>query len=74
LDFVPKRSILRLVDLTKVLEQLRAELANLDAAIASLERLQQEGRRRGRPPKSMSLSNHRTKIEDPPAASVKKSE
>ena len=39
------------MDLTKVLAQLRAELANLDAAIISLERLQQEGVRRGRPPK-----------------------
>jgi hypothetical protein len=40
------------MDLTKVLAQLHAELANLDAAILSLERLQQEGPRRGRPPKS----------------------
>jgi hypothetical protein len=41
------------MDLTKVLAQLRAELANLDAAIVSLERLQQEGPRRGRPPKAL---------------------
>ena len=74
MDFVPKRSILRQVDLTKVLEQLRAELANLNAAIVSLERLQQEGRRRGRPPKSISLATHPGKIEDPPSDSVKKSE
>jgi hypothetical protein len=39
------------MDLTKVLAQLHAELADLDAAILSLERLQREGRRRGRPPK-----------------------
>jgi hypothetical protein len=39
------------MDLDKVLAQLRAELENLDAAIVSLERLQTEGRRRGRPPK-----------------------
>ena len=39
------------MDLNKVLAQLREELENLDAAILSLERLQQEGRRRGRPPK-----------------------
>lgn len=39
------------MDLAKVLSQLREELNNLDAAILSLERLQQEGRRRGRPPK-----------------------
>jgi len=37
-----------------VLADLREELANLDAAIGSLERLQQEGRRRGRPPKALS--------------------
>ena len=41
------------MDLTKVLAQLREELANLDAAILSLERLQTEGRRRGRPPKAL---------------------
>ena len=41
------------MDLTKVLSQLREELANLDAAILSLERLQTEGRRRGRPPKAL---------------------
>jgi hypothetical protein len=39
------------MDLSKVLAELRAELENLDAAILSLERLQQESRRRGRPPK-----------------------
>jgi predicted nucleic acid-binding Zn-ribbon protein len=41
------------MDLSKVLVQLRQELENLDAAILSLERLQQEGRRRGRPPKAL---------------------
>ena len=41
------------MDLTKVLAQLREELNNLDAAILSLERLQHEGRRRGRPPKAL---------------------
>ena len=38
------------MDITKVLAQLRAELANLDAAILSLERLQSGSVRRGRPP------------------------
>ena len=38
------------MDLEKVLAQLHADLENLDAAIASLERIQQGGRRRGRPP------------------------
>lgn len=42
------------MDLSKVLTQLREELENLDAAILSLERLQQEGRRRDRPPKAPS--------------------
>jgi hypothetical protein len=46
------------MDLAKVVAQLREELANLDAAILSLERLQHEsgggGRRRGRPPKAPS--------------------
>ena len=42
------------MDITKVVAELRQELANLDAAILTLERLQQVGpRRRGRPPKSM---------------------
>jgi hypothetical protein len=41
------------MDLSKVLAELREELANLDAAIASLERLQKEGRGRGRPPKGL---------------------
>lgn len=38
------------MDLQKVLAQLRSELENLDAAILSLERLQLNVRRRGRPP------------------------
>ena len=37
------------MNLNKVVVQLRDELANLNAAIASLERLQQGDRRRGRP-------------------------
>ena len=41
------------MDFTKVLEQLRTELANLNAAILSLEKLQDETHsRRGRPRKS----------------------
>ncbi len=46
------------MDLTKVLAQLRAELQNLDAAIASLERIQQGARRRGRPPEWL----HKTRM------------
>jgi hypothetical protein len=37
------------MDLEKVLAQLHAELENLDAAIASLERIQQGDRRCGTP-------------------------
>ena len=39
------------MDLSKVLDQLRRELVHLDAAIASLERLQAKVGRRGRPPR-----------------------
>ena len=45
------------MDLSKVLSQLREELANLDAAIASLERLKNDGPRRGRPPKALAQAN-----------------
>ena len=52
-----------MVDLVKVLEQLRSELANLDAAIVSLERLQQGARRRGRPPGSTSADGKEDEAE-----------
>lgn len=42
------------MDISKVLDQLRKELEHLDAAIVSLERLQEKGVRRGRPPKATS--------------------
>ncbi len=38
------------MDLAKVLAQLNQELENLNAAIASLERIEQSKRGRGRPP------------------------
>ncbi len=38
------------MDIAKVLAQLRSELANIGAAIESLERLQGATRRRGKPP------------------------
>ena len=41
------------MDLEKVLAQLHQELEQLDAAILSLERLQTEAPRRGRPPKAL---------------------
>jgi len=42
------------MDLAKVLAHLRSELANLNLAIESLERIQKETKRRGRPPKALS--------------------
>ena len=42
------------MDLSKLLKQLHMELAHLDAAILSLERLQSEGKRRGRPSRAAS--------------------
>jgi hypothetical protein len=45
------------MDLAKVLAQLHAELKNLDAAIASLERIQQGDRRRGRPPEGLTKTH-----------------
>jgi hypothetical protein len=42
------------MDLSKLLAQLHQELEYLDAAIFSLERLQHQGKRRGRPPKAAS--------------------
>ena len=41
------------MDLTKVLAHLHEELESLNTAIATLEQLQQGGRRRGRPPKRL---------------------
>ncbi|HEY9140198.1 MAG TPA: hypothetical protein VIN93_04865 [Bryobacteraceae bacterium] len=55
------------MDLAKVLSQLRQELADLDAAIASLEQFQLERPRRGRPPKELS----RASSPDPAAADVR---
>jgi len=54
------------MDLTKVLAQLHLELANLDSAIASLERLHKEGRRRGRPPKALAALKQSLKSEETP--------
>ena len=41
------------MDLSKVLEQLRRELDQLNAAILSLERLQAKVPRLGRPPRAL---------------------
>jgi hypothetical protein len=47
------------MDLVKVLALLREELDSLDAAIATLERLQQGGRKRGRPPQLVHGTSNR---------------
>jgi hypothetical protein len=48
------------MDLSKVLAHLHAELDSLDAAIASLQRLQQGDDRRGRPTLRLEKSAGRT--------------
>ena len=46
------------MDLARVLAQLRSELENVDAAIQSLEKLQENARRRpGRPPSMLNRNN-----------------
>ena len=60
------------MDLLKVLAQLREELANLDAAIASLERLQDEGRKWEPAPKAPSTPKRSPKAEERPPASLRK--
>ena len=52
------------MDLSKVLAELHWELERLDAAILSLERLDEEGRKRGRPPKALADAK-------PPGAAAK---
>jgi hypothetical protein len=47
------------MDLAKVLANLHEELDSLNMAIATLERLQQGGRRRGRPPKPVQEQTNR---------------
>jgi hypothetical protein len=47
------------MDLAKVLAQLHAELAHLDTAIASLQRLQESDQHRGRPPEWLQKSRQK---------------
>ena len=57
------------MDLVKVLAQLHGELDNLNAAIATLEQLQQGSRRRGRPPKLVpAQAESATQLAGKPAA------
>lgn len=56
------------MELSKILEQLRAELAALDAAIASLEKLESAAPRRGRPPKSRTELKHPLEFDKPQGA------
>ena len=60
------------MDLAKVLQQLRQDLANIDTAIASLERLEQPGRKRGRPPGSLSAGVEADENAPPPDAAPKR--
>ena len=50
------------MDLAKVLQQLHEELANLDAAIVSLERLQEAGNRSGRPNDWLAEVDRRSRV------------
>jgi hypothetical protein len=57
------------MDLAKVLTQLHGELDDLSAAIATLERMEQGGRRRGRPPKLVRAHAERAiQLDGKPAA------
>jgi hypothetical protein len=47
------------MDITKILEDLRQEKAQLEEAILSLERLAAGGKRRGRPPAWMAAVKER---------------
>ncbi len=65
------------MDVTKILEELRQERAQLEEAIMSLERLASgQGRRRGRPPAWMAEAKKRgrpvgSKNKTAPAAAAK---
>jgi hypothetical protein len=59
------------MDVTKILEQLREERDQLEAAIVTLERLALgRGKRRGRPPSWMVEARKRTKGDDISPADV----
>jgi hypothetical protein len=58
------------MDISKVLQQLRRDLANLDAAIASLERIQQKGRGRGRPQAGSAVEHGTEQVADDRAERV----
>ncbi len=62
------------MDLTKVLQQLHEELENLNAAILSLERLQEAGRRRGRPPALLAELRTQTRTTKKPKGESKPAE
>ncbi|MGB7762886.1 MAG: hypothetical protein WBL61_23835 [Bryobacteraceae bacterium] len=55
------------MDLAKVLAELRRELADLDAAIASLEQLPQAPSRRGHAPKGQAANSREADASPPPA-------
>ena len=60
------------MDITKILEELRQEHAQLEEAILSLERLAAGGKRRGRPPAWLAAAQQREpKAPGRPAAKSK---
>jgi len=60
------------MDLNKVLAELRVELQRLDAAILSIERLNEGGSRRGRPPKILSELKRSAEKSETEAAPVRR--
>jgi hypothetical protein len=55
------------MDVSKILSELRAERAQLEEAILSLERLARgRGKRRGRPPAWLSPERHESNASDAP--------
>jgi hypothetical protein len=61
------------VDITKILDGLRQELAQLDEAILSLERLVAGAKRRGRPPGWIATVKQQTVADRPAVVGGKKS-
>ena len=56
------------VDVTKILEELRKEREQIEEAILTLERLvENRGRRRGRPPSWLSEARRRGKVPSAPS-------
>lgn len=62
------RQLEAVVDVTKILEELRKEREQIEEAILTLERLvENRGRRRGRPPSWLSEARRRGKVPSSPS-------